>query len=201
MVCLDAGLHRCASGIGPRPLPLLPMTDYYEVLDVRPDATQDEIKEAYRKRAFETHPDRRSDAEAHEEFVEVRAAYDTLSDPHARARYDRRRARSGSQADPIQDPSGAQPGQWVRQQYRQRRQQRTARRRTRGLVSVAHASPGVMKYAGSVALGAMGVYALLGAGPIVTVLVWSIAGVFGLCILDLLDDVVLGGRVKDLLSR
>lgn len=175
------------------------MTDYYEVLDVRPDATQEEIKEAYRKRAFETHPDRRDDAEAHEEFVEVRAAYDTLSDPHARARYDRKRAQSGDEASPGVR-FAQQPGQRVRQQYRQRRQQRNVRRRGRGLVSVAHASPGVMKYAGSVALGAMGVYAVLGAGPIVTVLVWSIAIVFGLCILDLLDDVVLGGRIKDLLS-
>ncbi|NBB74833.1 MAG: DnaJ domain-containing protein [Bacteroidetes bacterium] len=76
------------------------MTDYYEVLDVRPDATQEEIKEAYRKRAFETHPDRRGDADAHEEFVEVRTAYDTLSDPHARARYDRKRARSNGSAEP-----------------------------------------------------------------------------------------------------
>jgi len=176
------------------------MTDYYEVLDVRSDATQEEIKEAYRKRAFETHPDRRGDADAHEEFVEVRTAYDTLSDPHARARYDRKRARSNGSAEPPHGPRGAQHGQRVRQQYHRRRQQRNARRRARGLVSVAHASPGVMKYAGSVALGAMGVYAILGAGPIVTVLVWSIAAVFGLCILDLLDDVVLGGRIKDLLS-
>ena len=175
------------------------MTDYYETLGVRPSATQEEIKEAYRRRAFETHPDRRDDAEAHEEFVEVRAAYDTLSDPHARARYDRKRRQPNGEAS-----SGAgaahQAGQRVRQQYRQRRHQRSVRRRGRGLVSVAHASPGVMKFAGSVALGAMGVYAVLGAGPIVTVLVWSIAIVFGLCVLDLLDDVVLGGRIKDLLS-
>jgi curved DNA-binding protein CbpA len=178
------------------------MTDYYEVLGVPPDATPDEIKEAYRQRAFETHPDRRGDAEAHEEFVTVRAAYDTLSDPHARARYDRARSQSDVRAaaggGPMYEAQEAE--QRVRQHYQQRRQQRNARRRGRGLASVAHASPGVMRYAGSIALGAIGVYAILGAGPIVTVLVWSIPTVFGLCVLDLLDDVVLGGRIKDLLS-
>lgn len=181
------------------------MTDYYEVLDVPPDASQDEIKEAYRKRAFETHPDRRGDEEAHDEFVLVRAAYDTLSDPHARARYDRARSSptSGSSAhSTAPTPHEAQQaGQRVRQHYQQRRQQRSARRRGgRGLVSVAHGSPGVMRYAGSIALGAIGVYAIMGAGPIVTVLVWSVPAVFGLCVLDLLDDVILGGRIKDLLS-
>jgi curved DNA-binding protein CbpA len=185
------------------------MTDYYEVLGVPPDASQDEIKEAYRKRAFETHPDRRGDEEAHEEFVLVRAAYDTLSDPHARARYDRSQSASTGQR-PTSPRAGPTPGdaqaasQRVRQHYQQRRQQRrqqrSGRRRGRGLVSVAHGSPGVMRYAGGIALGAIGVYAIMGAGPIVTMLVWSVPTVFGLCVLDLLDDVIFGGRIKDLLS-
>jgi curved DNA-binding protein CbpA len=181
------------------------MIDYYEVLNVPPDATSDEIKEAYRKRAFETHPDRRGDEEAHEEFVAVRAAYDTLSDPHARARYDRERTHASDDDNSLYtyyttQQTAQEVGQRVRQQYQQRRQQRSARRRGRGLVSVAHASPGVMRYAGSIALAAIGVYAIMGAGPIVTVLVWSVPTVFGLCVLDLLDDVILGGRIKDLLS-
>lgn len=182
------------------------MTDYYDVLDVPPDATPEEIKEAYRQRAFETHPDRRSDADAHEAFVQVRTAYETLSDPQARARYDRERRQeahgtsSAAAAAAAWEADAQSRGQRVRQQYRQQRARRGIRRRGLGLVSVANASPGVMKYAGSIALGALGVYAVLGAAPIVTVLVWAIGIVFGFCVLDLLDDVILGGRIKDLLS-
>lgn len=174
------------------------MTDYYAVLDIRTDATEEEIKEAYRKRAFETHPDRRDDAEAHEEFVKVRAAYETLSNPHARARYDRQRARPERHAA----TSARRSAQRARQRVRRRSQRRrTTQRHRRGLAKVAHASPEVMKYAGSVAVGVMGIYAVVGIGPIVTVLVWGVVLVFTLCVLDLLDDVVLGGRIKDLLSK
>lgn len=174
------------------------MTDYYAVLDVRANATGEEIKKAYRKRAFETHPDRRDDAEAHEEFVKVRAAYETLSDPRARARYDRKRARPEENAATAVGQSAQKAKQRVWQQYRQRR---SARRRGRGLADVAQASPEVMKHAGAVAIGAMSVYAVVGIGPIVTVLICAVVLVFILCVLDLLDDVVLGGRIKDLLSE
>ena len=64
------------------------MADHYETLGVRRDATQDEIKKAYRKLARELHPDVNPSEEAAERFKEVTAAYDTLGDPQRRAQYD-----------------------------------------------------------------------------------------------------------------
>jgi molecular chaperone DnaJ len=62
------------------------MADLYAVLDLRPDAANDEIKRAYRRKAREHHPDAGGDAER---FKEVTHAYEVLSDPERRARYDR----------------------------------------------------------------------------------------------------------------
>lgn len=63
--------------------------DYYEVLGVAKTATADEIKKAYRKKAIQYHPDRNpGDKEAEEKFKEAAEAYDVLSDPDKRARYD-----------------------------------------------------------------------------------------------------------------
>ena len=64
--------------------------DYYEVLEVPKNATADEIKKAYRKKALQYHPDRNpGDKEAEEKFKEAAEAYGVLSDPDKRARYDR----------------------------------------------------------------------------------------------------------------
>lgn len=64
--------------------------DYYEVLGVAREASGDEIKKAYRKRAMESHPDRNpGDAEAESLFKEAAEAYEVLSNPEKRARYDR----------------------------------------------------------------------------------------------------------------
>ncbi len=64
--------------------------DYYEVLGVARDASEDEIKKAYRKLAMQYHPDRNpGDAEAERKFKEAAEAYDVLRDPDKRARYDR----------------------------------------------------------------------------------------------------------------
>lgn len=63
--------------------------DYYEVLGVEKNATADQIKKAYRKKAIEYHPDKNpGNKEAEEKFKEAAEAYDVLSNPDKRARYD-----------------------------------------------------------------------------------------------------------------
>lgn len=63
--------------------------DYYEVLGVDKNVTPDELKKAYRKLALKYHPDRNpGDKEAEEKFKEAAEAYDVLSNPDKKARYD-----------------------------------------------------------------------------------------------------------------
>ena len=62
----------------------------YELLGVKPDASADEIRKAYRKLAKQFHPDiNPGKPEAEATFKEISAAYDLLSDSDKRARYDR----------------------------------------------------------------------------------------------------------------
>jgi molecular chaperone DnaJ len=64
--------------------------DYYELLGVDRNATQEDIKKAYRRLALKYHPDRNpGDKEAEQKFKEISEAYDVLSDPEKRANYDR----------------------------------------------------------------------------------------------------------------
>lgn len=65
-------------------------TDFYQVLGVQRNASSDAIKKAYRVKAREFHPDSNpDDPQAEERFKEVARAYEVLSDPDSRARYDR----------------------------------------------------------------------------------------------------------------
>ena len=62
--------------------------DYYEIMGVARDASQDEIKRSYRKLARKYHPDVSDDSKAEERFKEVGEAYEVLKDPEKRAAYD-----------------------------------------------------------------------------------------------------------------
>jgi hypothetical protein len=64
-------------------------TDYYALLGVDPGATTAQIKSAYRKLAKQYHPDINGSSDAAERFREITEAYDTLTDPDRRRRYDR----------------------------------------------------------------------------------------------------------------
>ena len=64
--------------------------DYYEVLGVSREATQDDVKKAYRQAALRYHPDRNpGDKESEEKFKEATEAYQILADANSRAKYDR----------------------------------------------------------------------------------------------------------------
>ena len=64
------------------------MADYYSLLKIRRDATQDEVKRAYRRLARELHPDVNPDPQTQERFKEITQAYEVLSDTEKRRMYD-----------------------------------------------------------------------------------------------------------------
>lgn len=63
--------------------------DYYQVLSIAPDASVEEVKDAYRKLAFQCHPDRHQETgEANKKMQQINEAYAVLSDPIRRREYD-----------------------------------------------------------------------------------------------------------------
>ena len=80
--------------------------DYYLILRLAPDATMDQIRSAYRRRALELHPDL-SGIES-DQFLELQEAYDVLSDPGRRAIYDRE-----TEEIPIRRVGAARPAETV----------------------------------------------------------------------------------------
>jgi curved DNA-binding protein len=97
--------------------------DYYKVLGVERNASEDDIRKAYRKLAMQYHPDRNpNDKQAEERFKEINEAYQVLSDPEKRTHYDRLGSdysnwqRRGAQGDFNWDQYGGFPG-GVRVEY------------------------------------------------------------------------------------
>jgi molecular chaperone DnaJ len=81
------------------------LRDLYEILGVGRDASDDDIKKAYRRLARENHPDVNPDPAAEERFKEVAAAYEILSDPQKRQRYDAYGSTGGDVGFPFGDIS------------------------------------------------------------------------------------------------
>src|SRR5918998_1391339 len=79
--------------------------DYYKILGIAREASQDEIKRVYRRLARKYHPDVSKEANAEERFKEVQEAYEVLKDPEKRAAYDQLGSnwRQGQQFTPPPD--------------------------------------------------------------------------------------------------
>ncbi|MCW8807259.1 MAG: DnaJ domain-containing protein [Rhodanobacter sp.] len=84
--------------------------DYYDILGVKPDASEAEIKTAYRKLARKYHPDKSKEAGAEEKFKAANEANEVLKDAEKRRAYDQVRAGGYRQGEQFRPPPGWQPG-------------------------------------------------------------------------------------------
>lgn len=80
--------------------------DYYEALGVKPDATDAEIKAAYRKLARKYHPDKNKEPGSEEKFKAINEANEALKDPEKRRQYDQIRAGGYRQGEQFRPPPG-----------------------------------------------------------------------------------------------
>ena len=80
--------------------------DYYEALGVKPEATDAEIKAAYRKLARKYHPDKNKEPSAEEKFKSINEANEALKDPEKRRAYDQLRAGGYRQGEQFRPPPG-----------------------------------------------------------------------------------------------
>ena len=69
------------------------MKDYYKILEITPNSTAKEIKQAYRKKAKELHPDNDPTTDSNPLFNELVEAYETISDPNLKRQYDLKRTK------------------------------------------------------------------------------------------------------------
>ena len=83
-----------------------PNKDFYDILGVSKDASAEDIKKAFRSKAATLHPDVNKAADAEERFKEVSEAYETLSDPNKRARYDAIRSGGFTTENPYRRSGG-----------------------------------------------------------------------------------------------
>lgn len=85
------------------------MKTYYDVLGVRRDSSPEEIKRAYHRLALQYHPDKNQSSEAAEKMREINDAYQTLSDPAAKTRYDKRLSQASARMSDYEDVGYARP--------------------------------------------------------------------------------------------
>ena len=124
------------------------MKDYYKILHVKPSATQEEIKRAYRRLAHKYHPDKNQSGDAHAKFAELQEAYEVLSNPGKLYRNDQRRNNQWQEFAKAWEAYSKQ-----QKTQRQTSRQQTGQNRTRpgGYTNAsryAHARPGGATYRG-----------------------------------------------------